>query len=284
MRASTNPSATTSIDPTTAARVDMLTVGAIAVVAYLVSVFTHEALGHGVAALLVGAHVNHVSSVDLAASSVSPGADRFVAAAGCLAQFILGSVTLAFYRWRPPHNADARYFLWLLAHLNFFIPAGYMMALSFAPFGDWNAFVQGLPGQLLWRIGLTTVGAAISFATIVSAARGLDVFLGRDPRTRARRAVALTLAPYLVGGVVNTLAGALNPDSPLLILISAAAASFGGTAFLVWTSAFVRAPRATTPAAPLTPTHSTLWLMLGVIGLLVYFLVLGPGIPRASLL
>jgi hypothetical protein len=37
------------------------------------------------------------------------------------------------------------------------------------------------------------------------------------------------LALYLVGGAVNTLAGIFNPDSPLVVLTSAAAASFGGT-------------------------------------------------------
>jgi len=284
MSASANTSTTTTDATTTTARVDLLTVGAIAVVAYLISIITHEALGHGVAALLVGSHVNHVSSVDMDASSVGPWQDRVVAAAGCLAQFILAAVTLTWYRLRPPQGANNRYFLWLLAHLNLFIPAGYLMALSFAPFGDWNAFVQGLPAQFVWRIGLTTLGVAISFGALVSAARGLDAFLGRDKRTRGRRGVALTLAPYLVGGVVNTLAGALNPISPLLILISAAAASFGGGAFLAWTSAFIGAPRATTTAEPLTPTRSALWLTLGVVAVLIYFLALGPGLPRASLL
>ncbi|HUY78985.1 MAG TPA: hypothetical protein VMV29_19585 [Ktedonobacterales bacterium] len=264
--------------------IDLVTVGSIAVVVYLISVFTHEALGHGVAALIVGAHVNQVTSVDLDASSVGGWSDRFVAAAGCLAQFILGGVSLAFYRTRPPRQANARYFVWLLAHLNIFIPAGYLMALSFASFGDWNAFVQGLPDAFFWRLGLTALGVALSFAAQFSAVQGLDPFLGREIHMRRRRGFALTLAPYLVGGVVNTLAGALNPVSPQLILISAAAASFGGAAFLGWMGFWVYGAREHTPETPLTPTRSMLWIGLGVIALLIYFLALGPGLPRASLL
>lgn len=267
-----------------AAHIDLVTVGCIAVVTYLISVFTHEALGHGVAALIVGAHVTQVTSVDLDASSVGGWADRFVDAAGCLAQFILGGVVLAVYRSRPPTQANARYFAWLLAHLNLFIPAGYLMALSLANFGDWNAFVQGLPHAFLWRLGLTVLGVSLSLAALFSAVQGLDPFLGRERRTRKRRGFTLAMTPYLVGSIVNTLAGALNPVSPMLILISAAAASFGGTALLAWSGILVRDAHTRTPETPLTPARSSLWIASGVIALLIYFLALGPGLPRTSLL
>jgi hypothetical protein len=265
-------------------RIDLVIVGCMAVVAYLLSVFTHEALGHGVAALLVGAHVRQVTSVALDASSVGGWGDRFVAAAGCLAQFTLGGVLLVVSRKRPPTQANARYFVWLLAHLNLFIPAGYLMALSFAHFGDWDAFVQGLPNAFLWRLGFTVLGVVLAFATLFSAVRGLEPFLGREAPLRKRRGFALTLTPYLVGSVANTRAGALNPVSPQLILISAAAASFGGSFLLAWSGFWVRGAREETPATPLTPTHATLWIVLGVVALALSFLVLGPGLPRTSLL
>jgi hypothetical protein len=282
-----DPSATASTEATAqprAPRIDLLTVGAIAIVAYLISVFTHEALGHGVATLLVGGHVNRVTSVDLESSAVSHAGLRFIAAAGCLAQFILAGVLLASCRSRPPANPNTRYFGWLLAHVSLFMAAGYLMVLSFVPFGDWHVFAAGLPGELFVRIGLTALGIAVSFAALISAARTLDIFLGRDTRARGRRAVALTLTPYLVGSAANTLAGALNPVSALLILSSGAAASFGGTSFLAWTSFWVRGPRDETPETPRTPTRSTGWIAAGVAALLIYLLVLGPGIPRTSLL
>jgi hypothetical protein len=128
------------------------------------------------------------------------------------------------------------------------------------------------------------LGAALSFATLFSAVEGLDPFLGRETARRKHRARTLTLTPYLVGSVVSTLAGMLNPVSPELILISAAAASFGGTAFLGWSGFWVRGPHAQTPETPLAPMRSRAWIVLGALALLVYVLVLGPGLPRTVLL
>lgn len=72
----------------------------------------------------------------------------------------------------------------------------------------------------------------------------------------------------------------LNPTSPILILISAAASSFGGTAFLLWIPLAVVKRRATTPDSPLTPRRDWVWIGLGIVALVVYFVVLGPGLPR----
>ena len=227
---------TTHSAPGMQARPDWLTIGAMAAVAYLIAVVTHEALGHGVAALLVGAPVQHVTSLDLATdlSHVGPWQARFVAAAGCLAQFLLASVLWLLRRRWMQASADTHYFCWLLLYINVFIPAGYLMVLSFAPFGDWNDFVQGLPQPVLWRAALTALGLALTLLALFAAARDLAPFLPAEPRARRRRGIALALVPYLVGGAVNTLAGIFNPDSPLLVLTSAAAASFGGTICLFW--------------------------------------------------
>ena len=94
------------------------------------------------------------------------------------------------------------------------------------------------------------------------------------------------MVPYLVGGAVNTLAGIFNPDSPLLVLTSAAAASFGGTICLFWAgfTAGMSTPNIPTDAptsrAVNMVTRSWGWVGLGAAAVLVYFLVLGPGIPR----
>lgn len=269
-----------------APRNDWLTVAAMAVVTYLLSAFTHEMLGHGVASLLVGARIVHVTSLDLVydASHLTAAQGRFIAAAGCAAQFILAGILILVYRAvRDRVAPTTRYFLWLLLYINLFIPAGYLMALSFAPFGDWNDFVQGLPQQVLWRLGFTVLGTAITFAAAIAGARALDPFLGRDQAERSSRALVLTLVAYLAGSIVNTLAGVLNPDGAILVLISAAAASFGGTIFLFWTGRFavwMFKPTPATPAVPLTVTRSLPWLVAGGVAALIYFVVLGPGVPR----
>lgn len=277
-------SAETSVVP--APRNDGWTVAAMAIVAYLLSAFTHEMLGHGLASLMVGSKILHVTSLDLVndTTKLSAAQIRFVAAAGCVAQFVMAGILFFVYRAvRAMVAPTTRYFLWLFLYINLFIPAGYLLALSFAPFGDRNDFVQGLPQQVLWRVGLTLLGLVITFAAALAAAKELDPFLGRDKADRSARALALTLVAYLAGSAANTLAGVLNPDGAILVLTSAAAASFGGTIFLFWTGRFavwMFDPTPATPAVPLAVTRSVPWLSAGLVALLIYFLVLGPGVPR----
>jgi hypothetical protein len=94
-----------------------------------------------------------------------------------------------------------------------------------------------------------------------------------------RRARVLTLVPYLAGGALYVIAGLLNPMSPVLVLISAAAASFGGTSALTWMTAPLhgsRYPRSAAP--PLSIPRSPAWIVAGLCVAVVYVGVLGPSI------
>ena len=267
-----------------ATHIDLLTIIAIAIVTYLASTIMHEALGHGLVSLVLGMHPTHVTSVDLEVSftGVTAWKIRAVAAAGCGANVVLALIAIAlFLTLRAKTSAATRFFLWLLATNNLLIPGGYMMVLTFVGFGDWNDFVQGLSNGFAWRLAITMVGIVISLLGLFWGMRSIDPFLGR--KVRGKRALTLTLTAYLAGSIANTLAGILNPTSAILIITSAAASSFGGTIWLLWINAGVSKPRATTPQDALTPKRSLLWLVLGMLALLIYFLVLGPGLPRTTL-
>jgi hypothetical protein len=108
--------------------------------------------------------------------------------------------------------------------------------------------------------------------------RTLNPMLG-DGSDRLDRARTLTFVPYLTGGILYLAAGALNPVSPLLLLISAAAASFGGTSGLAWMTDRLRRPRCPPLAAPpLALRRSRGWIVAaGLVGL-VFVVVLGPGV------
>src|ERR1700687_2858528 len=71
-------------------------------------------------------------------------------------------------------------------------------------------------------------------------------FFARDPfhdsacfhqslRDCIHPAVRLASIPYFAGGILMCIAGAFNPQGMILILISAAASTFGGTSALMWT-------------------------------------------------
>ena len=77
---------------------------------------------------------------------------------------------------------------------------GYLGALSFANYGDIQQIVAGLAFPLAWKIALTLAGVVISCLTLFHAARTLVPFVG-ERLDRMRRAITLTLVPYLTTGI-----------------------------------------------------------------------------------
>jgi hypothetical protein len=261
-------------------RIDALAVVSLAVIVCFLEPVIHEGLGHGVAAVALGAPLQHVSSVDMAAdeSRLAPWAVRIVSAAGIISNLIFGILAIALLQRLRSASANVRYFLWLLGHSNLFVGSGYMLALSFASFGDIADIVAGLSWALLAQLASTAIGLAIARATFFHAAKTLDEFIG--PVDRRRRAIMLTVLPYFVIGIVNTLAGVLNPVGPQYILISAAAASFGGHMPIAYLPFALRVPRPTTPAVPLTPVRDSRWMAAAALSLALLFAILAPGVPR----
>jgi hypothetical protein len=257
-----------------------LAIVAIAAVVCFLEPVVHEGIGHGIAAVALGAHLQHVSSVDMLAdqSSLPQWAVRVVAAAGIVSNVAFGLLSLVLFSKLRGASPNVRYFLWLFGHSNLFVGSGYMLALSFSSFGDIAEIVNGLSWKFAAQLGLTAVGAVIALATYVHAARTLEEFLGREDRRR--RALMITVLPYAAIGVINTLAGALNPEGPMLILLSAAAASFGGNMPMAWLSYAVIRPRATTPEMAATPVANATWIALALVSLVLLFAVLAPGVPR----
>jgi hypothetical protein len=70
--------------------------------------------------------------------------------------------------------------------------------------------------------------------------REVRPLIGGEEKERYRRATRLSLIPYFGGGILMCVAGALNPKGMMLILISAAASTFGGTSGLLWATSWLR--------------------------------------------
>ena len=91
------------------------------------------------------------------------------------------------------------------------------------------------------------------------------------------------MLPYVVGGITFVAAGLLNPHGIYLVLISAAAASFGGTSLLVWYPACGHGVRPSRPEElPLGVPRSRAWLVAAAITLILFVGVLGPGVRIAG--
>jgi hypothetical protein len=262
---------------------DVPTVVAIAVIAYALSNVVHEGLGHGGAALLVGARPTMLNAIffDYDERTASPAGQRFISAAGSLADLLVGLPLLVLVKHL--RSTRWRYFLWLFAAVNIVTPFGYFMFSGIGAIGDWARVIDGLQPAWLARAVLTAAGAVLYFVVAPRLLMPLlDPFLGRVPGVRERRARTLSLLPYLAGGATFVAAGILNPLGWRVVLISAVAASFGGTSLLAWYPAIPREPAPGTPEPPLGVGRSLGWIVAAAIAFLVFVFVLGPGIGSAG--
>ncbi|MFZ0805331.1 MAG: hypothetical protein WAN03_04080 [Candidatus Sulfotelmatobacter sp.] len=254
---------------------DRWTIVAIAIVATIVGDVIHEGLGHGGMCVVTGGQPLVISTVHFDCSLDT----RLVAAGGTLANLIFGAVFWGVAR-SIQHSARWRYFFWLLMSFNLLAAGGYFLFSGMGNIGDWAAVVAGWQPAWAWRVGLTALGAVTYFALFVPlCVRELRPFLASDPKMRVRRARQLTVIPYLTAGILACVAGALNPVGPILILISAAAASFGGNSALAWMWTLLNGRRI--PSSELQmPEIRRSWGWMGAAAILAigFILGLGPGV------
>lgn len=268
---------------------DRLTVGAIAVVAYALANLLHEAVGHGGACLLVGGRPQMLNAVffECNEAALSSLAIRLVAAGGTIANLIVAGGLLAWMASPGKASPRARYFCWLLMTLNVLTAFGYLLFSGIGGFGDWAVVIAGLPGHSALRTAEVLFGAVLYFVLaprVLWAA--LVPFLGDDRSERVRRAGALTVLPYWLGGALYLTAGLFNPEGLKLVLLSAAAASLGGTSLMAWfftlrarqTAASPHVPERSEGNAALPIERSVGWVVAAFVAIAIFVGLLGPGI------
>jgi len=257
-----------------ATKPDLLTIAAIAIAAAVIADFIHEGLGHGGMCVATGGQPLALSTVHFECSADT----RLVAAGGTLANLICGALFWVAAR-AVMQTASWRYFFWLLMTFNLFAAGGYFLFSGVGNFGDWAMAVAGWQPAWVWRVGLIALGVVAYFLLFVPLClRELRPFLGRDVELRVRRARRLTLIPYFTAGILSCLAGALNPVGPLLILVSAAAASFGGQSALAWMWTLLRGPRIPSSELQMPEIErSWEWIIAAVILAIGFITGLGPG-------
>jgi hypothetical protein len=97
---------------------------------------------------------------------------------------------------------------------------------------------------------------------------------------RRRRALKLTLVPYFAGGVAFCAAGLFNPVGMKLVIISAAAASFGGASGLAWLGSWAAGTTLVDkmPDPPAALSRNRGWIVIGVVSAAVLVCILGRGV------
>jgi hypothetical protein len=260
---------------------NLWTIGSIAVVAYCLANILHEALGHGGACLLLGVRPKVLNAIFLEwdSSSVPDLARRIIAAGGGFVNLLTGVAALAMLRWARPRADSLRYFLWLFGAISLLMAFGYVLFSGVFWVGDWRMVFRGLAPQAVVRIGLTLIGAALYFAATPRLI--LPLFLDFLGTTTARESQIRRLLrfPYIVGGMTFIAAGLLNPYGAKLLMLSGVSASLGGTSLLAWCKISPAAtPSGAGTVAPLVLRFNPGWIAAGIVMLIVFVGILGPGI------
>ena len=263
--------------------IDRPTLIAISALAYALANVLHEGLGHGGACLLLGAKPTMFNAIffNYDESTASDTAQRIISAAGSIVNAIVGLTLVALLRSRAPLSPRWRYFLWLFCAVNLLTAFGYLLFSGVGDIGDWSRVIQGARPAWLFRLVLVAAGGVLYFVVAPRLLMpALDPFLGRNPEARVARARQLSLLPYVTGAVTLIVAGLLNPLGMKIVLISAAAASLGGTSLLAWYPAIPRAPSVYATDTPLGISRSIPWIASAAIAMVFFVLVLGPGIGK----
>ena len=261
---------------------DLLTVAAIAVIAYAVANLLHEGVGHGGACLLVGGAPRLLTSVSFACDTgaLPPIASKLVSASGTIMNLIAGGIAALLYARGVGHSTAARFFLWLFATVNLMQGFGYFLFSAVGRIGDWAAVMSEVRPEWAWRIVLAVGGFALYWLTTARAMSALARFIGGEPGDRYPIGLRFALTSYGAGALLYCISGALNPHGLLLLAVSAAAASLGGTSGLAWGPQLLRGQREASPA-DVPPARIPRDMRLLVVALLIgltFIFLLGPGI------
>ena len=267
----------TAADTRGSQRTDVVTVVAIAALAYALANIGHEAIGHGGACVVLGGKPLVLSSVhfECGEESISAAARRLVAAAGTVVNFLAAGISLFAMRIAGVRRPRLAYFLWLFTTINLLMGAGYFLFSGLGKIGDWASVCDGIP-PLVWRPGLAVVGGILYYIFARSAARWLRPLVGSD-EAAVRRARGLAVPSYIAGGALYCISGLFNPVGPILIGISAAAASLGGTSGLLWLTQFVRGTD-NVSINPVSISRSMAWILAALMVAIVFIGVLGASI------
>ena len=256
-------------------RDDSLTLVALGVLAFAFANVTHEALGHGLMALAVGAKPILLTTCYFVAEGST---SRWIPAGGGMANLGVGLLFLVWLRTirpRPPHFA---YFLVLAAAFNLLFAAGYPAYSGIAEFGDWAAVTSGLTPPWLWRILLVVISVVLYYVSLELLAYAIRPFCCAGQPAALQRLRRVTLIPYLAALGIACLAGAFNPSGWTRIFTSAlpaAAAAFGLTQMDHFSRATAHDPEVQA-AGPVARSYP--WIATACLVVVFFVGVLGPGL------
>lgn len=257
---------------------DIPTICAIAIIAYILSVFCHEILGHGGACLATGNKISELGAYYI--DCVTPNnslAMRIVAVAGSLANVVLMFIFYVFFKAetkKPNPNPHLILFYWLAGSINAFTWAGYLMFSGISGIGDFgtgsSGFLSGFDNQIIYRIAMAVIGTLIYIYIGRRSGNFLGEIFGESNRKLGRKYAYIS---YFSGAFIGIIVGLLNPVGIIITLASAVASTMGGTSGLLWLPNFMKGG-----TNPPEITRNYPFIVAAIITLAAFAVILGPSI------
>ena len=264
----------------TKASADLLTVIAISSLAYVVAVGMHEFGGHALACVLLGIRLKGLGAfyISYDGSHVPELSRRIVAIAGAAMGTITGMASWIVLRYLPLRRSHALYFFWLFGTFTLLISTGALIS-GISGIGDFGATADGalyrIHPEWLWRTVIAVLGFLAYSRVARLSVRRLDGFLGGGAE-RIKHAKFLALTSYFTGGIVSLLIGMLNPRGIVIVLVSAAASSLGGTSALVWMTKWINPSQHSPAPKELELRQHWGWISVSLLVTAAYAIVFGP--------
>ena len=260
--------------------IDTPTLITVSALAWALANVLHEIVGHAGAAVVLGVPVRAVSTttayVDWTAIE-SAAENRIINAAATPVNVVTGALALVALRRLHAHRTATRYFLWLFATVSFAIAVMNMVTVALLGEGDWGEVSEGLDHAGLWTAGIVAAGVVVA---VVGYRLSLRWFLP-DLRDDARLRHRVVFVPVATMMVVQTLSVLLSPFGTAPAEVNHLLASmFAFAHLIVWAIPVNRGvgPRSPRPVDDLTLRRSTGWLAAGAAIIIVFIVVLGPGL------
>ena len=262
-------------------KIDTLSVVGLSMLAYILAVLLHEHLGHTLACIGLGGHPIELGAyyVNCDYGRMPDFSIRLVALAGPIISLVTGAIGLAVLDRLSHSSVHLRYLIWLFGTISLMTATGYLLFSGFSGLGDFGTSRDGAlylaRPEWLWRLALVLIGAAGYALVIYLSLRKMDVLIGGEGALRVAHAQKLALTSYLTGTLTAVLIGLLNPHGLLIVLVSAAASTLGGTSGLAWMMQLLNRKKALS-VAPLRLGRNWIWLSVGLTVTIIYALILGP--------
>ena len=269
--------------------IDILTIIGITAVIWPVFAFSHEVIGHGVSAFLLGeqvrgavsttVHIHDFYDLDHVTARIGWWGFRIVASAGTLVNLLTGALALILLRSHRITNAHLRYGLFLLATISIFQQAFWMAVMPFVKLGgDWTAFFIELNHGIYWRTGVTIIGIALLALGYYLPLRFWKPNFGSETRKRNATIRKLTFIPIVSAFIIQFLSILGSPLSGPRHTIIPAIFSF--IPFIIWLipANIISKLWACSDMPETVLMRNYLWIVAGLITSILFIVVLGMGV------